>query len=57
MDDAQAASFIAQAHAGDALRLRVWDDLAKQLDWQPTNSQDALDELASRIQQHLGARA
>jgi phosphonate degradation associated HDIG domain protein len=25
----QAAAFIAQAHAGDAVRLRLWDDLAK----------------------------
>ena len=27
---AQAAAFIAQAHAGDAVRLRLWDDLAKE---------------------------
>lgn len=33
-DEAEAAAFIAQPGAQEAVMLRVWDDLAKQADWQ-----------------------
>ena len=33
-DAAQAAAFLAQPGARDAVMLRQWDDLAKQVDWQ-----------------------
>lgn len=43
----QCEAFEALPFAADALRLRVWDDLAKRADWQPASPQQALRELAA----------
>lgn len=41
----EADAFIAQAHARDALRLRAWDDGAKQAGLHPDDAAQALEEL------------
>jgi phosphonate degradation associated HDIG domain protein len=45
MPAAEAAAWRAQAHAGDALRLRIWDDRAKNPAWTPASFEAALGEL------------
>lgn len=52
----ECAAFVAQPQARDALRLRVWDDLAKDADWQPLSVDSALQELAA-LMAEVGAVA
>jgi predicted HD phosphohydrolase len=49
MDAAECAAFLALPMARDALRLRVWDDLAKQPDWRFDSEASALAELAGLV--------
>jgi phosphonate degradation associated HDIG domain protein len=49
--DAQAAAFIAQPHAADAVRLRLWDDLAKTAG-APTPPVERYLALAQRLAAH-----
>lgn len=42
---AEADAWRAQPHAADALRLRVWDDLAKDPAWQPASRDQGMAEL------------
>lgn len=48
----EAAQFMALPHAQEALRLRAWDDAAKQAAWRPANTMQALDELAALMARH-----
>ena len=50
MDDAECAAFLALPMARDAMRLRVWDDLAKQPDWRYDSENAALAELSALVQ-------
>lgn len=45
----QAQAWRERPHADDALRLRVWDDLAKDPAWRPASRALAMDELASLL--------
>jgi phosphonate degradation associated HDIG domain protein len=47
MDPAECTAFLARPMARDAMRLRVWDDLAKQSGWRFDSEASALAELAS----------
>jgi phosphonate degradation associated HDIG domain protein len=57
-DEAQSAAFIAQPGAQDAVMLRVWDDLAKQADWQTPTLAHFLERAArcALPTVHAGAR-
>lgn len=46
---AEAQAWRARPHADDALRLRVWDDLAKDPAWWPPSRGQAMDELAALL--------
>lgn len=50
MDEAECAAFLALPMARDAMRLRVWDDLAKQPDWRYDSEDAALAELSALVQ-------
>jgi len=41
----EAEAWRSQPHAADALRLRIWDDLAKDASWQPASREAAMAEL------------
>lgn len=45
----EAALWRAQPHAVDALRLRIWDDLAKHPGWQPASREAAMAELGELL--------
>ena len=47
LDEAEA--WRCQSHAADALRLRIWDDLAKDASWWPASPQHAVAELAGLL--------
>jgi phosphonate degradation associated HDIG domain protein len=51
MDAREGAAFIAQPFAGDALRLRVWDERAKLPEWRPADTETALATLARLIEE------
>lgn len=51
----EAAAWRAQPHAADALRLRIWDDLAKDPTWWPTSRDEAMAELAALLEAHHGS--
>jgi phosphonate degradation associated HDIG domain protein len=57
LDAAERAAFLALPHARDALRLRVWDDRAKQPEWCFDSPAAALHELDALLRQvaHLNA--
>jgi phosphonate degradation associated HDIG domain protein len=55
MTDAEAAAFMLQPHARDALRVRIWDDLAKDPGQQPASAPAALANLRTLMQQVLQA--
>jgi len=55
MTDTEAAAFMLQPHARDALRVRVWDDLAKDPGQQPVSVPAALADLRALMQQVLQA--
>jgi phosphonate degradation associated HDIG domain protein len=46
MSALECAEFLKSPHSRDALRLRAWDDLAKDADWLPVDQISAIDELA-----------
>jgi predicted HD phosphohydrolase len=47
----EASRFISHPLAGDALRLRAWDECAQLLDWRPASDDSALSELTALIDQ------
>ncbi len=57
MDAHQCAAFLQQPGARDALRLRVWDDLAKRPQWCFTSEEAALDELTALHRRVVAERA
>jgi phosphonate degradation associated HDIG domain protein len=57
MDDAECAAFLQRPASRDAMRLRVWDDLAKQPDWCFASEDDALIELTALAERVRAARS
>jgi phosphonate degradation associated HDIG domain protein len=53
----EATAFRARRHARDALRLRVWDDMAKNSALQPASTAQALEELAALMRLVAGPDA
>ena len=49
MDEAEVARFMALPHAGDALKLRLWDDQAKNPALRPVHDELALAELTALL--------
>jgi phosphonate degradation associated HDIG domain protein len=56
MSDAECAAFSASAQARDAMRVRAWDDQAKDPAWLPGSEAAALGELAGLIEAVVGRR-
>jgi predicted HD phosphohydrolase len=54
MSELECAEFLKSPHSRDALRLRAWDDLAKDGDWLPIDEISALDELTELIVKAVG---
>jgi phosphonate degradation associated HDIG domain protein len=54
MTAAESTAFMAHPSARDALRLRAWDDHAKDPSWQPESEADALRDLALLMRRVLG---
>lgn len=55
MSTSECEAFLARPHAREALRLRVWDDRAKEPGLQPPGGEGALEELATLMHQVLAA--
>ncbi len=56
MTNDECAAFTRQAHARDALRLRVWDDVAKRRDLKPPDTPSMLAELSALMAVVVAAR-
>jgi phosphonate degradation associated HDIG domain protein len=56
MTNEECAAFMRQAHARDALRLRVWDDVAKRHDLKPPDTTSMLAELSAVMAAVVAAR-
>jgi phosphonate degradation associated HDIG domain protein len=56
MTNDECAAFTRQAHTRDALRLRVWDDVAKRVDLKPPDTPSVLAELSALMAAVVAAR-